>query len=167
MGRTVYKDNWLTVEKVGFKINGKKVEYTKTTEADVAVVVPILWDGKLLLEKQFRHIINKDLIEFPAGHVEKGENPLKAARRELEEETGMKAGKMKLMFEEYSNPGMAKRRFYYFLATGLKDGNMQWDETEKIGFLKLAPQTVEKMIKSGEIKDHKTISAYLYYKLLK
>ena len=166
MGRVVYRDNWLTVERVKVKIKGKEVDYTKTTEHDVVIVVPIFDDGKVILEKQLRPILGKSLYELPAGLIEKGEAPLKAAKRELEEETGMSAGKMQYMFEEYSNPGMSKRKFFFYLATDLKKGQRHLDDNEVIKILKLPQKKMDQMIKDNVITDHKTISGYLYYKFL-
>lgn len=164
MGKIVYKDDWVTIEKERHKVRGKSVEFTKTVQPDVAVVVPILDNGDVLLERQYRHVINKFIYELPAGHIEKGEKPILAARREFEEETGFKVKRIEFMFMDYASPGVTDRAFYYFHARVGEKSKRNPDSYEVIELAPMSIKRVDAMIRSNRIKDHKTIAGYLYYK---
>jgi ADP-ribose pyrophosphatase len=132
-----------------------------------AVVVPIKDDGKIILVKQFRYPLQKKLIEFPAGKLEIGEDPLVCATRELEEETGYKAKKIKKLGEIYTAPGYCTEILYIYSATGLTVGNYNREEGEQgMEILDLSIAEIEAMIISGEINDAKTIVGTYYIKNL-
>jgi ADP-ribose pyrophosphatase len=128
-----------------------------------AVVVPIKDDGKIILVKQFRYPLQKTLIELPAGKLDKGEDPLICATRELEEETGYKANKIKKLGEIYTSPGYSTEILYIYSATELIPGNLNREEGERgMEILELTLTEIEKMIMSGEITDAKTIVGIYY-----
>ncbi len=128
-----------------------------------AVVVPVKDDGKIILVKQFRYPLQKTLIELPAGKLDKGEDPLICATRELEEETGYKANKIRKLGEIYTSPGYSTEILYIYSATELIPGNHNREEGEKgMEILELTLEEVEKMIMSGEINDAKTIVGIHY-----
>ena len=164
MGKILYKDKYTRIEKKVVKVRGKTILTKQVIEADVAVVVPLLEDGSFLLERQYRHGLDSYNVEFPAGLIDKGEQPLTAAKRELEEETAYRPIRIKFMFSDFSNPAVSKRMFHYFFADRFVSGKIHFDDTERIQLLKIKPQKLERMIKNGEILDHKTICGYLYWK---
>jgi len=132
-----------------------------------AVVVPVKDDGKIILVKQFRYPLQKKLIEFPAGKLEKGEDPFVCATRELEEETGYKAKEIKKLGELYTAPGYCTEVLYIYSATGLIPGNHKREEGEHgMEILELSIDEVEMMISSGLINDAKTIVGIHYLKNL-
>lgn len=123
-----------------------------------AVVVPVKDDGKIILVKQFRYPFQKTLIELPAGKLDKGEDPLICATRELEEETGYKAKEINKLGEIYIAPGYCTEILHIYMAKGLTSGNHNREEGEHgMEIFELSIDEIEKMIAEGEIKDAKTI----------
>lgn len=132
-----------------------------------AVVAPVKDDGKIILVKQFRYPLQKTLIELPAGKLDKNEDPLVCAKRELEEETGYKAKEFKKLGEIYTSPGYSTEKLYIFSAKGLTPGNHNREEGEKgMEILELSLNEIEKMIVRGDITDAKTIVGIHYLKIL-
>lgn len=131
-----------------------------------AVVIPVKDDGKIILVKQFRYPLQKTLIEFPAGKLEKGEDPLICATRELEEETGYKAKEIKKLGEIFTAPGYCTEILHIYSAKGLTPGNHNREEGElEMEILELTVEEIEKMIISGKINDAKTIVGMYYIDL--
>lgn len=132
-----------------------------------AVVVPVKDDGKIILVKQFRYPLQKTLIELPAGKLEKGEDPLVCATRELEEETGYKSASIKKLGEIYTAPGYCTEILHIYSATELIPGNHNREEGEQgMEILELSMNEIQMMIMNGEITDAKTIVGIHYLKNL-
>lgn len=130
-----------------------------------AVVVPVKDDGKIILVKQFRYPFQKTLIELPAGKLDKGEDPLVCATRELEEETGYRAKEIKKLGEIYTAPGYCTEILHIYMAKGLTSGNHNREEGEHgMEILEYSLDELEKMIAEGEIKDAKTITGAYFLK---
>ena len=130
-----------------------------------AVVVPIKNDGKIILVKQFRYPLQKTLIELPAGKLDKGEDPLVCAVRELEEETGYKAKEIKKLGAIYTAPGYCTEILHIYSAKGLIAGDHHREEGEYgMEVLELSLNEIETMINNGEITDSKTIVGIYYLK---
>jgi len=130
-----------------------------------AVIVPVKDDGKIILVKQFRYPIQKTLIELPAGKLEKGEDPLVCATRELEEETGYRSKTIKKLGEIYTAPGYCTEVLYIYSAMQLIPGNHNREEGELgMEIMELSIEEIEKLISSGEITDAKTIVGIHYLK---
>jgi len=128
-----------------------------------AVVIPIKDDGKIILVKQFRYPLQKTLIELPAGKLDKGEDPLKCATRELEEETGYKAKEIKKLGQIYTAPGYCTEILHIYSAKGLIPGKYNREEGEQgMEILEYTIEEIEKMIFTGEITDAKTIVGIYY-----
>jgi ADP-ribose pyrophosphatase len=133
-----------------------------------AVVVPVKDDGKIILVKQFRYPLQKTLIELPAGKLDKGEDPLICATRELEEETGYKASSIKKLGELYTAPGYCTEVLHIYSAFGLIPGNHNREEGEHgMEILELSLDEIEEMISLGSINDAKTIVGIHYIKQTK
>ncbi|BDQ03220.1 NUDIX hydrolase [Ignavibacterium sp.] len=128
-----------------------------------AVVIPIKDDGKIILVKQFRYPLQKTLIELPAGKLDKNEDPLKCATRELEEETGYKAKHFEKLGAIYTAPGYCTEILHIYKATGLIAGNHNREEGEQgMELLEFSLDEIKKKILSGEINDAKTIAGIFY-----
>jgi ADP-ribose pyrophosphatase len=128
-----------------------------------AVIVPIMDDGKIILVEQFRYPLQKALLELPAGKLDKGEDPLKCATRELEEETGYKAKEIKKLGQIYTAPGYSTEVLHIYSAKGLISGNHNREEGEQgMEIFEYSIDDVNKMILSGEITDAKTIVGIFY-----
>ncbi len=124
-----------------------------------AVAVLALHDGKMLVVDQFRQPLGRCEVEIPAGKLEPGEDPMEAAIRELEEETGYRCGEIKLLESFYTSPGFADEIIHLYVTEDLEIGEMSPDEDE---FLELSEITLEeayRYIKEGRISDAKTMMA--------
>jgi len=132
-----------------------------------AVVVPVKNDGTIILVKQFRYPLQKTLIELPAGKLDKGEDPLVCATRELEEETGYKAKQIKKLGEIYTAPGYCTEILHIYSASGLIPGDHNREEGEHgMEILEYSLDEIENMIRNGQITDAKTIVGIYYLKNL-
>jgi len=118
-------------------------------------------DGKILMVRQFRYAYKENLWEIPAGKVEKGEDPKTTAFRELEEEGGVKATDMELMFSVYPSPGYTSEIVRIYRAHGIKEGTARPDEDEFLSVRWMDKSELKTMIKDGTIKDAKTLIALL------
>lgn len=120
-------------------------------------------DGKICLVSQYRHAVDLDIYEIPAGIIEQGEDPEAAAVRELQEEIGFKPGKIEKIAEFYSSPGYSTEKIYLYFANELTQSKLPEDDDEFISVCKFSPREIEIMIAAGEICDGKTIMAYYWY----
>ena len=118
-------------------------------------------DGKILLVRQFRYPYKQELLELPAGKLNLGESPELTAIRELEEEGGIKADSVELMFEVYPSPGYTDEIIRIYRAVGIKETKTHLDEDEFLESVWIDKETLKNMIKNGEIKDGKTLIALL------
>jgi ADP-ribose pyrophosphatase len=120
-------------------------------------------DPWIVMERQYRHAANQFLWELPAGKMDAGEDPLAAAKRELEEETGYAAIKWTPLVEYWASPGFLGETMKVFLAEGLIAGEARPEEDEKIDFRLVKLSDLLKMIKKGAIHDGKTLVSVLLY----
>ena len=120
-------------------------------------------NGKVLLVKQFRYAYGKEIYEIPAGKLEKGEDPVLAAKRELEEEPGYVAKSLTELFKLYPTPGYSDEIIYVYLAENCLNGSINPDEDEFVECELIELEKVCKMIESGEICDAKTVAAVYKY----
>jgi ADP-ribose pyrophosphatase len=130
---------------------------------EAAAILPVTASGELVLVRQYRHAARTMSLEMPAGIMEKGEDPLECAKRELAEETGATAGKMTFMFKFYSSIGFCTELLHLYLAQDLTEGEQSLDDDEFVEIERLTPDKAVELIKSGEILDSKTIAAVMYY----
>ena len=112
-----------------------------------------------------RYAYQEELLEIPAGKLEKGEDPMLAAKRELEEETGLVASELKPLFTLYPTPGYTNEKIYIYEASGVTLGKQHLDEGEFLNVVFLPVEEVARMIERGEIRDAKTIVAVQSYLL--
>jgi ADP-ribose pyrophosphatase len=129
-----------------------------------AIVMPVNAGGEILLARQFRLPANAYLWEIPAGRIDPGETPLAAAKRELIEETGLRAKRWKRLFSLYMSPGFLDEKMHIFLATGLTQGprvHLDGEHIESRWF----PQTkIDAMIRRGQLLDGKTVAAFYAFR---
>ncbi len=117
---------------------------------------------RVLLERQYRHAANDYLWELPAGRIDPGENELKAAQRELIEETGYRASRWHRILKFYASPGFVAETMAVYLATGLRSGTAEPEEDEVIRKRMVPLPAAVNMILKGKIRDAKTISSVLW-----
>jgi ADP-ribose pyrophosphatase len=120
-------------------------------------------DPWVVIERQYRHAAGQYLWELPAGKLDPGEEPLTGAQRELEEETGYRAKKWKLLLEYWASPGFLGESMKLFLAEGLIPGEAHPEEDEKIEFRLVKLSDLLKKITKGEIQDGKTLVGTMLY----
>ena len=128
-----------------------------------AVIVPLLDDGRILLIRNVRRTVGKVLWELPAGTLDPGEAPEVCAAREVEEETGYRAGRLTPLTAFYASPGILDERMHGFLATELVRSEQSLDEDEEIEVFPIPQWQARDMIKDGHIEDGKTIALLLYW----
>lgn len=122
-------------------------------------------EGKVLLVRQFRYAYGEELLEIPAGKLDKGEDPAHAAARELEEETGRVAERVEKLFTLYPTPGYTNEKLHVFLAHGEHMGHVHPDDDEFVSVVRIPLADVSAMIADGRIRDAKTIAAVQRYLL--
>ena len=124
-------------------------------------------NDKVLLVRQYRYAYGESIYEIPAGKLEKGEDPRLAAARELEEETGIKAEQLELLFVDYPTPGYTDEKIYIYRAHGGVKTQRNLDDGEFLDTEFIPVEKVKDMLKNGEIRDGKTIIALQAYFLAK
>jgi ADP-ribose diphosphatase len=117
----------------------------------------------LLLVRQYRHAAQQYLWELCAGRIDKGENELTAAKRELIEETGYSAARWKRILNFYASPGFVAETMSIYLATGLRSGPAKPEEDEVIETKFFPLSTAVRMVMAGRIHDGKTIAGVLWF----
>ncbi|MBQ8504593.1 MAG: NUDIX hydrolase [Clostridia bacterium] len=122
---------------------------------------------ELFFVRQYRYPFKRELLELPAGKLEKGENPMEAGIRELEEECGVNADKVISMGTVYPTVAYCSEIIYLFLATGLHLVNQHLDEGEFLSVEKIPLRDAVKMVMAGEISDSKTVALVLKVARLK
>jgi len=143
--------------------NGKKTTRDIVDHPGAVAIVPVLDDGRIVLVRQYRYATGKDLLEIPAGTLERGEAPDTCARRELKEETGYTAGSMKKILSMYMAPGYSNEVIHLYLATELKAGKQGTEEDESITCELYGPDELLGMMEKNVIEDAKTIAGVLSY----
>jgi len=146
----------LRVDQVALSDGAKSIREVVEHRGAVAIV-PMLTNNRVLLVRQYRYAVGKELLEIPAGTLEIGENPDTAANRELEEETGYKAHQITKITEIYMAPGYATEKIHIYLATNLQPSKMQLDEDERINIEPMSFAEALRKVRSGEICDAKTM----------
>lgn len=164
----IYKGKIIEVVKDTITLpENKTAKRELVLHSDAAAIVPIDAEGNIILVKQYRHPFGEMVYEIPAGLVEKGEDPLLCAKRELEEETSFKCEDLSFVCKSASSIGFCNEIIYIYIAENLTQGEFNFDEDEFIEIYKFKPEKALEMIENGEIYDGKTIlgiMAYLNYK---
>lgn len=159
----IFKGKVVTLRKDQVKLpNGLISEREIVEHSGAVAILPITEKGKIILVKQYRKSLEKDIIEIPAGLLEPGECPEDCALRELREETGF-AGKLDYKFSYYSTPGFTNEIIHFFMAKDLFISPLPCDEDEFVEKFEVSLKEAMHMIVKGEIMDAKTIIGILIY----
>ena len=160
--RRIFKGRIVGLREDTVKLSNGVVSKREIVEHPGAVaVIAVTKDKKLVLIKQFRRSANKVLLEIPAGLVHKGERWLDGAKRELTEETGYSAGKIKEIFRGYSSPGYSTEVIRFYVATELEEAEQNCDHDEMIEVYPYPLKKCLELVKRGKISDNKTIVGIL------
>jgi len=133
------------------------------THSGSVVVLPVFPDGRILVIRQYRHAAGQFLWELVAGRRDPGESFPQGARRELAEETGYRARRLRKLLEVFPTPGFVAEKMIVFAADGLFPGVARPEADERIAARKLTLREAEKWIRSGIIRDAKSVAGILYY----
>jgi ADP-ribose pyrophosphatase len=150
----------LTVKRDAVRLpNGNTSHREYVMHPGAVVVVPILANGNVVLERQFRYPLHQVFIELPAGKIDANEDILKTGQRELLEETGYSASEWVKLGALHPCIGYSDEVIHIYLATGLISGQHQRDEDETLEVFEMNFEECLLMIKRGEITDAKTMVA--------
>ena len=143
------------------EVNGKEAWREVVHHPGASAVVAIDENNRIIMEKQFRYALNDYLLEIPAGKLDKGEDPLVCAKRELEEETGIIASEWISLGTIATSPGFCNEVIHLYVAKGLSKGEIHWDEDEYVEVERYTFDELLQRIKEEKIKDSKSLSALL------
>lgn len=167
-GGLVYAGDFLQVERDAVRLpNGKRGSREFIRHPGAVVILPLLDDGNILLERQFRYPPNRVFIEFPAGKIDPGESHLDCAKRELKEETGYQARSWRHLCTIHNAIGYSDEHLELFLAQDLTPGPHALDDEEFLELISVAPQELLEWVREGRVTDVKTvIGAFWLEKIL-
>jgi ADP-ribose pyrophosphatase len=152
--RFITKDVWV----------GSRVRQFKMVDHPGAAAILVVKDGLVLFVEQYRPAAGRNMLEIPAGTIQRSESPLDCARRELREETGYSADNWETLGHLYPTPGYTNEVLHIFFASGLTKGEQRLEAGEEDIKVRWIPlEEVEEMIDKGEINDAKTIIAVFKY----
>jgi ADP-ribose pyrophosphatase len=146
------------VDKTGWRMRRSVVRHRGS-----AVMMPVDQKNRVMLVRQYRLPAGQNLWELPAGKIDEGENALQAAKRELVEETGLRAKKWKKLALFYPSPGYVEETMTIYLATELTQGEAKPMDDERIETRWFAKKELREMIRSNSITDAKTMIGFLYW----
>lgn len=144
--------------------NGKTSFREIVKHPGAVAVLPFTREGKLVLVRQFRKALEKEIFEIPAGKLEANEPPEVCARRELEEETGYISSQLTLLTSFYTSPGFANEYVYLYEARELTKGDRELDQDEFLEVVEVSLEEAERLVEERKIDDAKTMYAVLYWK---
>jgi ADP-ribose pyrophosphatase len=146
------------IDRTGWKIRRSVVRHKGS-----AVMMAEDKDGRIMLVRQYRLPAGRLMWELPAGKIDAGETALTAAKRELIEETGLRAKTWKRLVTFYPSPGFLEEKMTIYLATGLKQGESQPMEDERIETRWFTKKELRRLIASNKIIDGKTMIGFLHW----
>lgn len=171
--KTIKTEHIFTGKVISLQVDDVELPDGKTAKREIVkhpgavAVIAVTADNKIVMVEQFRKALERNLVEIPAGKLEKGEDPLSCAARELEEETGYVSETLELVNSFYVSPGFADEIVHVYEARHLskKENPAEQDEDEFINLLELSLEEAEQYIQQQKIYDAKTIFAVQYLKL--
>jgi ADP-ribose pyrophosphatase len=147
--------------------NGQETGREYILHPGAVMLMPILPNGDVVMERQWRHPLGRVFVEFPAGKIDPGEPPLETCVRELREETGYVAERYTFIATINNAISYSNEHIDLYLAEGLTAGEAQLDHNEFLEVIAVAPAQVLEWVRDGTITDVKTIiGAFWLEKLL-
>jgi ADP-ribose pyrophosphatase len=143
--------------------NGRKTKFHIVEHPGAVAIVPVHANGDVVLLRQFRPTVGREIYEIPAGTIEPGEAPLATAKREIIEETGLRAKKWTKIAEFYTAPGFCTELMHVYVAEGLTPASADGDEDEILKPVRMSIGSALKMIRAKKIRDAKSIAGLLIY----
>ncbi len=142
--------------------NGNETGREYIVHPGAVLIIPVLGNGNLLFERQFRYPLRCSFLELPAGKIDPHETTLETGQRELLEETGYSANQWQLLATLHPCIGYSDERILIYLATGLTPGHHRRDEDETLELLELSLDEAMQAMRKGEITDGKTMVALFW-----
>lgn len=159
---TIYQGRVIRLVREVLEIGGRRFARETIRHPGAVVIVPALGRSRIVFVRQYRRAVGRILLELPAGTLELGERRDACARRELLEETGWRAGRLRRLGRFYAAPGFLSEEMTVFLATGLRPGTAHPEPDELVTPVILTLQEALAKIRSGAIRDAKTIIGLLF-----
>jgi ADP-ribose pyrophosphatase len=158
--KVVFKGHRITVYQDKVTLPNGRDAVREVVRSPAAVgVVPFVDKENIILLRQFRYSVGKWIYEIPAGTLEKGESPEVCAVRELEEETGYRAGSVRKLVRHYTSPGFCDEEMHIYVAEELTLTKPDPEDYECLETEKVSLGSAIEMIRDGKITDGKTIAA--------
>jgi ADP-ribose pyrophosphatase len=142
---------------------GQPIRREVVRHPGAVVIVPVLDADNVVMIRNYRVAVDDRLWEFPAGKLERDEEPERAALRELEEETGYRAASLRKLGEFYTSPGFADELMHAFVAEGLSLTSQRLEAGEDIKVEVIARDQALRMVHDGRLRDGKSIAALLMW----
>ncbi len=159
----VYQGHFLDVRRDRVALpDGKTAHREYIRHPGAVMVVPLLDDGHLLMERQYRYPMGRVMLEFPAGKLDAGEPPLRCGQRELLEETGYSAAEWAYAGVLHNAIAYSDEGIHVYFARGLRRGERQLDEGEFLDLVVHSPDELDHMAARGELTDAKTLIGLLW-----
>ena len=143
--------------------SGRQTTREIVEHADCVAIVAVDADDNILLVKQFRKPVEKELLEIPAGGIDAGEDAEAAVIREMREETGFMPQRVEHLGGFYATPGYCTEYLYLYLATDLTPSQLYAEDTEDIKVVRVPLKQIPELITSGRICDAKSIAGLLAF----
>ncbi len=143
--------------------DGRETKREIVEHIDCVAIVAVDADDNVLLVKQYRKPVEKELLEIPAGGIDPGEDPVAAVRREMQEETGYLPRKVERLGGFYSTPGYGTEYLHLYLAADLTPSPLNAEDTGSIKLIRVPISQISQLIASGGICDAKSIAGLLIY----
>ena len=158
--KTVYEGPVFSIESgVLSEPGGVRARRDIVRHSGSVAVLPVRDDGQLILVRQYRCVFKKQVIELPAGRIDKGETALHAAKRELREEVGLGARKWERLLRILPTPGFCSETVTIYRASGFFSSQAEPDPDERIEILHMPLTKTLRLVARGEIEDAKTLVA--------
>lgn len=159
----VYQGHFLDVRRDRVALpDGKTAHREYIRHPGAVMVVPLLDDGRLLMERQYRYPMGRVMLEFPAGKLDAGEPPLRCGQRELLEETGYSAAEWAYAGVLHNAIAYSDEGIHIYFARGLRRGERQLDEGEFLDLVTHSPDELDQLAARGELTDAKTLIGLLW-----
>ena len=171
--KTLSSEKIFTGRVISLQVDDVELPNGKTSKREIikhpgaVAIIALTPENKIVMVEQYRKAMEKSIVEVPAGKLEKGEEPLTTAGRELEEETGYECEKMEHLISFYTAPGFCDELVHVYLAHNIskKENAAGLDEDEFVEVLELTLEEAGQLIEEGKICDAKTAYAVQYLQL--
>ena len=150
------------IRRVPVTVRGTHYIHEYLVLPDVCAVIAETSEGVVLVE-QYRPALGRKILELPAGRLHRGEDPVEGARRELQEETGYRAGDLRLLSRFYPSVGLSRHNVHLYYTVDPVPGETHWDATEEIVVKIIPASEVPNLLVEGRAADAKTHLGLVYF----